>query len=244
MYDIKHPHRINTNNHKINAFEERQHTNNATNNHPDETSSLTELFHIPKQIYQPEKGVSMGSPISSTIAEIFLQHFEDIHIKQLLDMKNIIFYTHYVDDILIIYDTKRIHSNLINTYINKIHTDKKLNPTQENNGCISFLDVFISRKPSNLETDIFCKTTTTDTTNNFFSNHSTQHKVAAFRYHITRMHSLPLMPERKQKEWTLIQLITQNNNFPKKLLQKLNFQIQHKQTNQDQINLLAPEIDI
>jgi len=44
------------------------------------------------------------------------------------------------------------------------------------------------------------------------------------------------MPERKQEEWTLIQLIKQNNNFPKKLLQKLNFQIQHKQTNQDQTN--------
>jgi hypothetical protein len=112
-------------------------------------------FTFQNKIYQPEKGVSMGSPNPRTIAEIFLQHYEDIHlIKQLLDMKNIIFYTHYVDDILVIYDTKRIHPNLINTYINKIHTDIKLNPIQENNGCISFLDVFIIRKPSNLETDI------------------------------------------------------------------------------------------
>ena len=35
----------------------------------------------------------MGSPISSTIAEIFLHYFEDIHIEQLLDTKNTIFYT-------------------------------------------------------------------------------------------------------------------------------------------------------
>ena len=193
-------------------------------------------FMFQNKIYQPEKDVSMSSPITSTIAELFLQHFEDIHIKQLLDMKNVIFYKHYVDVILIIYDTKRIHPNLINTYKNKIHTDIKLNPTKENNGCISFLDVFTIRKPSNLETDIFCKPTTTDTTINFFSNHLTEHKVAAFRYHITILHSLPLIPERKQKECTLIQPITQNNNFPKKLLQKLNFQIQHKQTNHDQIN--------
>jgi hypothetical protein len=99
-------------------------------------------FIFQNKIYQPEKGVSMGSPISSTIAEIFLQDFVDIHTKQILDSKNI-FYTHYVDDILVIYDTKRIHPNLINTYINKIHTDIKLNHTQENNGCISFLDAFI-----------------------------------------------------------------------------------------------------
>jgi hypothetical protein len=33
----------------------------------------------------------MGSPISGTIAEIFLQHIiENIHIKHLLDTKNII----------------------------------------------------------------------------------------------------------------------------------------------------------
>jgi hypothetical protein len=135
-------------------------------------------FTFQNKIYQPEKGVSMGSPISSAKAEIFLQYFEDTHIiKQLLDMKNTIFYTHYIDDILVIYDTKRIHPNLINTYINKIHTDIKLNPIQENNGCISFLDVFIIRKPSNLETDIFCKPTTTDTTTNLFSNHPKKHKL-------------------------------------------------------------------
>jgi hypothetical protein len=59
-------------------------------------------FTFQNKIHQPEKGVFMGSPISSTIAEIFLQHLEDIHIKQLLDTKNIIFYIRYVDDILII----------------------------------------------------------------------------------------------------------------------------------------------
>ena len=49
-------------------------------------------FTFQNKIYQPEKGVSTSSPISSTIAKIFL-HLEDIHIKQLLDTKNITFYT-------------------------------------------------------------------------------------------------------------------------------------------------------
>lgn len=44
----------------------------------------------------------MGSQISSLIAEIFLQHYEDIHINQLLDTKIIALYTRYVDDILYI----------------------------------------------------------------------------------------------------------------------------------------------
>ena len=77
-----------------------------------------------------------------------------MHIKQLLDTKNITLYTRYVEDILIIYDTKRTNTNLINKYINQIHTNIKLNPTLESNRCISFLDLII-RKNSNLEIDIY-----------------------------------------------------------------------------------------
>ena len=44
-------------------------------------------FMIQNKVHQPEKGVSMGPPISSTIAETVLQHLENVHIKQLLDTK-------------------------------------------------------------------------------------------------------------------------------------------------------------
>jgi hypothetical protein len=98
----------------------------------------------------------MGSPISSTIAEIYLQHFEDIHIKVLIDTKNILMYTRYVDDIVIIYDTKRINPNI------SIHADTKLKTTYENNECISYLDLLIIRKPFRIETDTFRKPTTTN----------------------------------------------------------------------------------
>jgi hypothetical protein len=76
----------------------------------------------------------MGSPISSVMAEIFLQHLEEQNIKQLLDSRNILFYTRYVDDILIIYDSNEIQPKLIKTHINQIHNSIKLNPTQEETG--------------------------------------------------------------------------------------------------------------
>jgi hypothetical protein len=85
----------------------------------------------------------MCSPISNTIAEIFLQHLGNIHIKQLLDTKNIILYTRYVDDILIIFDTTRTNTDQINKYVNKIHTNINLNPTYKSNRCISYLYLLI-----------------------------------------------------------------------------------------------------
>jgi hypothetical protein len=42
------------------------------------------------------------------------------------------------------------------------------------------------------------------------------------------MHSLPLDPNKKQKEWRTIQSIAKNNNFPQRLLEKLNHQIQSR----------------
>jgi hypothetical protein len=76
--------------------------------------------------------------------------------------------------------------------------------------------------------DIYRKPVTTDTTISFFSNHPIEQKMAAYRYHITRMHSLPLDPEKKQKEWKTIKTMARNKNVPQQLLQKLNRQIQHK----------------
>jgi hypothetical protein len=36
-------------------------------------------FSFQNTIYHPNKGIAMGSPISGTMAEIFLQHIENKH---------------------------------------------------------------------------------------------------------------------------------------------------------------------
>jgi hypothetical protein len=133
-------------------------------------------FILQNKIYEPEKALSIGSSISSTIAEIFLQCLEETHIN------------------------------------------------------------LIIRKDSNLEIHIHWKPTTTNTTINFLLNHPMEHKIATYRHHITRMQSLPPTPKWKQHEWSLIQLIAQSNNFPQKLIQNLEHQIQCKRTNQEYVD--------
>jgi hypothetical protein len=61
-------------------------------------------FQYNNQFYKPHKGTAMGSPISGTIAEIYLQHIENDYIKHWLDRNEICFYKRYVDDIFIIYN--------------------------------------------------------------------------------------------------------------------------------------------
>ena len=96
-------------------------------------------FIFQEQFYQPDKGIAMGSPISGTIAEIFLQNLEHSHIIPLLDSRQILFNTRYIDDMLIIYDTENINQDTLIQYTNSIHNNLQFNPTQEANDCINFL---------------------------------------------------------------------------------------------------------
>ena len=61
-------------------------------------------FQYNNQFYQPNSGISIGSPISSMLAEMYLQYFEKIHLKYYLETRDIIYYKRYVDDLLIIFD--------------------------------------------------------------------------------------------------------------------------------------------
>jgi len=171
----------------------------------------------------------MGSPISNTVAEIFLQDFKNTHLKQTLDAQNITFYARYVDDILLIYNTKHTTPELIHSHINKVHPNLQFTATFEHNNNISFLDLPINRHPIQIEIDIFQKPTTTDTTINYTSNHPTEHKMAAYRYLINRMLSLPLSTERRIAEWQKIRITANNNKFPIYHIPKLiTAQIQRK----------------
>jgi len=115
--------------------------------------------------------------------------------KHLIVSKNLIFYTRYIDDILIVYNSTRITPESIVQYTDTIHNNIQLNPTKETNGNICFMDLSITRKPTCLEIDIYRKPTATDTTINFLSNRPLEHKLAAYRFLIRRMLNLPLREE-------------------------------------------------
>ena len=57
-------------------------------------------FQYNNQFFRPENGIAMGSPISGTLAEIYLQFIEETFIKQWIESREIIYYKRYVDDIL------------------------------------------------------------------------------------------------------------------------------------------------
>ena len=89
----------------------------------------------------------MGSPISGTMAEIFLQQLENSIVKHLIDTKILSFYTRYVDDIFLIYDSTCTNPDHILQYIDTIHSCIQLSPSTESNN-VNFLDLSITRRPT------------------------------------------------------------------------------------------------
>jgi hypothetical protein len=84
----------------------------------------------------------------------------------------------------------------------------------EHKNTINFLDLTIIRQASKIEIDIYRKPTTTDTTINYTSNNPNEHKMAAYRYIINRMLTLPLPAERRNDEWQRILTTADNNQYP------------------------------
>ena len=126
------------------------------------------------------------------MAEVYLQYIEEIYVKKCLENKEIAHYTRYVNDILIIYDQNKTNEQTILEKINKIDQNLQFKMSNEENNIMNYLDITIHRNNNNIDISIYRKPTGTDTTTQFSSNHLYEHKIAALKYYIHRMLTLPI----------------------------------------------------
>jgi hypothetical protein len=139
-------------------------------------------FQHNNQSYQPNKGITMGSLISSTLADISLQYLEEKYMKNCLEHKDVIYYRRYVCDLLIIYDQSRINADKILKHFDN-HLDFKI--SEEVNNTLQYLDLSFSRNDDNIELDIYRKPKFTVIMVHYNSNHPYDHKLAVFIFILT-----------------------------------------------------------
>jgi hypothetical protein len=144
-------------------------------------------FQYSDRYYKPSTGIAMGSPLSSTATELYLQYFEELVIKHWLDTNDIIYYRRYVNDILIIFDQNKTDVTTTTNRMNSFQQNLKFTSTLEEHNSTNYLDLSIHKGPNNLQLNIYRKPTQTDTTIYFTSTHPLRHKLAAYRFYINRM---------------------------------------------------------
>jgi hypothetical protein len=116
----------------------------------------------------------------------------------------------------------------IQNYMNKIHPELQFKATGEIDSTINFLDLLITREKNKLSINTYHKPTTTDTMIHYKSNHPLQHKLAAYRFMLNRLHSLPLSQDQKNQEMNTITQIAKQNGYRITLIIRLNNQIRNK----------------
>jgi len=143
-------------------------------------------FQYNDQFFKPKNGIAMGLPISGMIAEIYLQHIEELHIKHWIESKEIIYYKRYVDDIIIIFNHSKTNETAITSIMNDINEQLEFKATMEVNETINYLDLTIHRNINNMELSVYRKPTNANITIQYTSNHPCDHKKAAFTHYINR----------------------------------------------------------
>jgi hypothetical protein len=157
-------------------------------------------FRFQDNIYQQNEGLVMGSPTSSILTEVYIQHMEGTTNPMILSKHNIKGYYRYIDDILIAYTDTTTNIHTVLDEFNSITPKLEFTLEEEQNGKINFLDFTTVKTHKGLSFDIYRKPTTTDLIIPKDSCHPFEQKTAAIRYHRDSLLSSRLSPECREKE--------------------------------------------
>jgi hypothetical protein len=173
-------------------------------------------FQYRGKFYKQMSGLPMGSSLSPKLASFFMLHLEN-KVKRQKWFPRV--YIRYVDDIFAVVkknDVEKIRENLSSQFDSINFTVE-----MEDNNQIPFLDILVKREEENLSFSIYRKPTSTQLFIQNESNHSKQHKMAAFNSMFNRLLSIPMKTEDFEKEKEYIFQTGKINGYSKTQLDKL-----------------------
>lgn len=144
---------------------------------------LQDTYH--KQFF----GCPMGSPVSAILANIVMEHVEEIALST--TPHPLKWWFRYVDNSNACLHRKNLAE--FHRHLNSINEHIQLTVEEESNGSISFLDTTVSRNDNgSINTGIFRKATDTNKYLQFNSHHPTQHKRSVVRTLLDRAKNIPI----------------------------------------------------
>lgn len=223
--------------------------NNVNENKIDEVITLLDViskqnyFEFNNKFYEQTDGLPMGSPLSGTLANIYLNHFEKTHVNSNSNKykNNIIYWHRYVDDVLILFNGTNRQLENLHTYINSIHTKIQFTLEKEENKTINFLDLTIKNENQRHTFKIFRKRTQTNHTIHNSSHHPAQHKIAAYNHMLHRLNNIPMSDDDYNDEIRTITQIATKNGYSERMIHRINRKIKSRIIQRDLSTLYENE---
>ncbi len=126
------------------------------------------VFMFEDKLYRQVDGVTMGSPLGPTLANLFMAHHERIWLDSDIACKPKTF-LRYVDDIFCVFDDSA-HVNEFLNFLNSYHNNLKFTVEESINHSLSFLDCLVRKNSDcSFSTTVYRKPTYTGLMLNFCS---------------------------------------------------------------------------
>ena len=146
----------------------------------------TTWYAFNSQFYQQTDGVAMGSPSSSTTAEIYMQAYECTAITTALHPPKVL--ERFVDDVYSIFKRMRLENFF--HHINNLHQNIKFTMEEERNRELGFLDTLLKQKNGEISVLVYRKPIHTDQYLHYSSHHQTSCKESVVSSLFNRPYSI------------------------------------------------------
>lgn len=176
----------------------------------------TNYFQYHNNFYQQIDGCAMGSPLSSTIAQIVMEYVEETIIKDI--KQDILFFKRYVDDCICIAPTNKITE--IHSKFNNFHNKLQFTIEIEKNNKLNFLDLTLIKHNNIIHTSWNTKDIHSGRYLNYLSQHPLSQKKGTIISLVDRAIKLTSPHLRQDILQNLENTLTQNN-YPKTLIKKI-----------------------
>ena len=159
----------------------------------------------------------MGSPLGTTLANVFLCYHEKIWLRNSPSEFKPVIYRRYVDDTFLLFRSK-YHIEKFQNYLNRQHKNIGFTSETENENSISFFDIKITRDNNKFMTSIYCKLTFSGVFINFGSFIPKSYKYNLLFTLLQRAFKLCSNFERFHQEIDKLKTIFENNGYPKSFI--------------------------
>ena len=162
--------------------------------------------------YKQIDGLAMGSPLSATLANIFLCFHEVKWLEECPVEYKPLYYKIYVDDTFVIFRTREEAQQFLD-YLNSRHDKISFTMETEQNNQIPFLDVLIKKPNNKFDISIYRKPTYTGLGVNFISRCYENFKLNTFNTLFYRAYKLTSSFANFHKEIEFLEKFFSENGF-------------------------------
>nr|CAH8828540.1 unnamed protein product [Trichobilharzia regenti] len=173
-------------------------------------------FTFEGDCFRQVDGVAMGSPLGPLLADIYMSYIENLS-EDLIE--NVPLYRRYVDDIVVISDKPYSATSILNR-MNEVQNSISLTSVEEEDNCLSFLDILLSRRlDGSIKRSIYRKPTWTGQYLNYHSFCPIRYKRGLVRCLFSRIRRICTEDTLDEEERILTQTLV-DNNYPEKFIRR------------------------